>query len=41
MYMLMDNRLDMGNIFSRKTRFGFGFGFSVMGGLDLAPDFAP
>ena len=30
MYVLMDNGLDSGNIFSRKKKKRFGFGFSVM-----------
>ena len=36
LYMLMDNGLDMGNIFPEK-RLGFGFGFPVMGRAGFGP----
>ena len=35
--MLMDNGLDLGNIF-REKRFGDGFGFSVMGRVGFGPE---
>ena len=34
--MLMDNGLDLGNIFREKL-FGFGFGFPVMGRVGFGP----
>ena len=37
MYMLMDNGLDMGDIF-REKRFRFGFGFPVMGRVGFGPE---
>ena len=37
---LMDNGLDLGNIF-RKKMFGFGFGFPVMGRAGFGPEILP
>ena len=40
LYVLMDNGLDWGNIFDEK-RFGFGFGFPVMGWIEFGSEILP
>ena len=40
LHVLMDNGLDLGNIF-REKRFGFGFGFPVMGRVGFGPEILP